>query len=60
MAWDALLADKYPQRDLFICDVADAVLKDILPQMEQPFYSLSKNPDTTVRRYEHNGNWLLR
>ena len=28
--WDALLADKYPQRDLFICDVADAVLKDIV------------------------------
>ena len=53
-----LIPERYPQGDLFICDVADAVLKDILPQMEHPFYSLSKKPDTTVRRYEHNGNWL--
>ena len=53
-----LLADKHPQKELFICDVADAVIKDIMPQMEHPFYSLSKKPDTTIRRYEHNGNWL--
>ena len=53
-----LLPEKYPQQDLFICDVADAVLKDIMPQMEHPFYSLSKKPDTSIRRYEHNGNWL--
>ena len=32
----ALMADKYPTGDLFICDVADAVLKDIMPQMEHP------------------------
>ena len=38
--------------------MADAVLKDIMPEMEHPFYSLSKKPDTTIRRYEHNGNWL--
>ena len=55
---DPLLDEKYPQGDLFICDVADAVLKDIMPQMEHPFYSLSKKPDTTIRRYEHKGNWL--
>ena len=53
-----LLPDRYPQNDLFICDVADAVLKDIMPQMEHPFYSLSKKPETSIRRYEHNGNWL--
>jgi plasmid replication initiation protein len=53
-----LLPDRYPQHDLFICDVADAVLKDIMPQMEHPFYSLSKKPDTSIRRYEHNGHWL--
>jgi hypothetical protein len=29
-----LIPEKYPQGDLFICDVADAILKDILPQME--------------------------
>ncbi len=55
---DQLLPDRYPQQDLFICDVADAILKDIIPHMEHPFYSLSKKPETTIRRYEHNGNWL--
>ena len=53
-----LLPLRHGGGDLFICDVADAVLKDIMPQMEHPFYSLSKKPETTVRRYEHNGNWL--
>ena len=55
---EPLIPDRYPQGDLFICDVADAVLKDIMPQMEHPFYSLSKKPDMNIRRYEHNGNWL--
>ena len=54
----SLMPDRHPQGDLFICDVADAVLKDIMPQMEHPFYSLSKKPEMNVRRYEHNGNWL--
>ena len=54
----ALIPEKYPQGDLFICDVADAVLKDIMPQMEHPFYSLSKKPDTTERLYRHGDNWL--
>src|ERR1700677_3192004 len=53
-----LLPAKHSKGDLFICDVADAVLKDLIPQMEHPFYSLSKKPDTQIRRYEHNGNWL--
>ena len=53
-----LIPEKYPQGDLFVCDVADAVLKDIMPQMEHPFYSLSKKPETTVRRYENGDNWL--
>jgi plasmid replication initiation protein len=52
-----LLPAKHGQ-DLFICDVADAALKDLIPQMEHPFYSLSKKPDTAIRKYEHNGNWL--
>jgi plasmid replication initiation protein len=54
----ALLPDRHPQHDLFICDVADAILKDVMAQMEHPFYSLSKKPETNVRRYEHNGQWL--
>ncbi len=53
-----LLPDRHPQHDLFICDVADAVLKDVMQHMEHPFYSLSKKPETAVRRYEHNGRWL--
>ncbi|MCK5591928.1 MAG: replication initiator protein A [Candidatus Pacebacteria bacterium] len=55
---DQLIPDRHPQKELFICDVADAALKDIMPQMEHPFYALSKKPDTKIRRYEHNGNWL--
>lgn len=55
---DQLVHAKHPQGDLFLCDVADAVLKDLIPQMEHPFYSLSKKPETTIRRYEHNGNSL--
>jgi plasmid replication initiation protein len=54
----ALIPERHPQHDLFICDVADAVLKDVMPQLEHPFYSLSKKPETTIRRYEHNGQWL--
>lgn len=53
-----LLPERHPQYDLFICDVADAVLKDVMQHMEHPFYSLSKKPETKVRRYEHNGHWL--
>lgn len=55
---DQLLPDRHPQADFFICDVADAVLKDLIPQMEHPFYVLSKKPETAIRRYEHNDKWL--
>src|SRR5580704_9147604 len=55
---EQLLPAKHSKGDLFICDVAYAVLKDLIPQMEHPFYSLSKKPETAIRRYEHNGNWL--
>lgn len=53
-----LLPAKHSNGDLFICDVADAALKDLIPQMEHPFFSLSKKKDTEIRKYEHNGNWL--
>ena len=55
---DALLPDRHPQRELFICDVTDAVLKDDMASMEHPVFSLSKKPDLNVRRYEHGDNWL--
>src|SRR5918998_562981 len=53
----ALLPERHPQ-ELFVCDVADAVLKDDMASMEHPFYSLSKKPETNVRRYENRGKWL--
>jgi len=55
---EQLLPIRHSKADLFICDVADAVFKDIMPQMEHPFYALSKRPDTAIRRYEHNGEWI--
>ena len=55
---DQLLPDRHPQADFFICDVADAVLKDLIPQMEHPFYVLSKKPEMAIRRYEHGGESL--
>jgi len=55
---DKLLPDRYPQKDLFICDVADAVLKDVMQHIEHPFYSLSKKPQTDVQLYRHNDAWI--
>ncbi len=55
---DVLIPDRHPQHDLFVCDVADAILKDIHQEMEHPFYSLSKKPVKKELKYEHNGNWI--
>jgi len=55
---DQLKPLKYPQGDLFVCDVPDVILKDDMASMEHPFYSLSKKPDREVRRYEYNGKWI--
>lgn len=53
-----LIPDRNTQPDLFICDVADAILKDIIPSMEYPFYSLSKKPDREIRRYDIGSDWV--
>lgn len=53
-----LLPDRHPQHDLFICDVADAALKDVMQHMEHPFYSLSKKPETKVKTYRNGDHWL--
>ena len=58
MATKNLIPDKYPQGELFLCDVKNATLKDIIQEMEHPFYSLSKKPETNIREYRHNGNVL--
>lgn len=52
---NALLPDRYPMDDLFICDVTDAIPKDDVGSMEHPIYSLSTKPDTRIREYDHNG-----
>jgi plasmid replication initiation protein len=53
-----LLPLRHQQHDLFVCDVADAVLKDDMASMEHPFFSLSKKPELSVRRYENGDRWL--
>lgn len=53
-----LIKEKYPQGDLFICDVSDAIIKDIIPQLEHPFYSLSKTPIKNAIRYEYGDDWV--
>src|SRR2546423_8281723 len=53
-----LLPHRHQQHDLFVCDVADAVLKDDMASMEHPFFSLSKKPDTSIRRYENGDRWI--
>ena len=58
MALNLLIEEKHPQTDLFICDVGDAILKDIVPHMEHPFYSLSKKPELSIRKYQHGKNWI--
>ena len=55
---EQLLPIRHSNADLFICDVADVVFKDIMPHLEHPFFTLSKKPDTTIRRYEHNGEYI--
>ena len=53
-----LLPDRHPQRDLFVCDIVDAVPKGDMSSMEHPVFSLSTRPDLRPRRYERGGNWI--
>ena len=55
---EGLMPVRHPQGDLFVCDIADAILKDVMQQMEHPFYSLSKKPVVKVREYRHGDHWL--
>lgn len=53
-----LLPDRHPQKDLFVCDIVDAVPKGDMSSMEHPVFSLSTKPDTRPRRYERGENWI--
>ncbi|AUZ86134.1 hypothetical protein CDW43_15900 (plasmid) [Methylophaga nitratireducenticrescens] len=58
MASSQLKKLKHPQGDLFVIDTLDVIIKDDMPSMEHPFYSLSKKPDFSVRRYEFKDRWI--
>jgi plasmid replication initiation protein len=49
----ALLPQRHPNHDLFICDVLDAIPKDDMASMEHPIFSLATKADTRVLRYEN-------
>jgi len=51
-----LLPIRHPKKDLFICDFGEVIPKSDIASMEHPLFTLSTKPDTTIRRYEHNGN----
>ena len=53
-----LLPDRHPQADIFICDIADAAIKDDMASMEHPIFSLTKQPYMKRRRYENGDHWL--
>ncbi|MFZ7094092.1 replication initiator protein A [Primorskyibacter sp. 2E233] len=51
----ALLPDRHPTGDFFVCDIFGASPKDDLGSMEHPIFSLSTRPDRRILRYDHNG-----
>lgn len=53
-----LLPDRHPQRDLFVCDIVDAVPKGDMTSMENPVFTLSTKPDMKARKYQRGENWI--
>jgi hypothetical protein len=49
-----LQKERHPNLDFFVADLTTWTLKDDQASMEHPFFSLSKNPDTTLHHYEHS------
>ena len=58
MTTKTLLPLRHPNRDFFIADILDASPRDDMASMENPIFSLSKNPDTSIKEYIHNGHKL--
>ena len=52
----ALLPDRHPTADFFVCDIFDASPKDDLASMEHPIFSLATRPDRRELSYVHNGS----
>lgn len=53
-----LLPDRHPQKDLFVCDIVDAVPKGDIASMEHPVFTLSTKPDFKARRYQRGENFI--
>lgn len=53
-----LLPDRHPQRDLFVCDIVDAVPKGDMASMENPVFTLSTKPDMNPREYRRGENFI--
>ena len=53
-----LLPDRHPQRDLFVCDIVDAVPKGDMASMENPIFTLSTKPDMNPRKYKRGENFI--
>lgn len=53
-----LLPDRHPQRDLFVCDIVDAVPKGDMASMENPVFTLSTKPDMNPRKYVRGENFI--
>ena len=53
-----LLPDRHPHAEIFICDMADAAIKDDMASMEHPIFVLTKQPYMKRRRYQHGDKWL--
>lgn len=54
----SLLPDRHPQKDFFILDLSDVVLKDDLASMEHPMFSLATKPDMRHLEYRSGDNRL--
>jgi plasmid replication initiation protein len=53
-----MLPQRYPEADLFVCDILDAAPKGDMGSMEHPLFSLSTKPDMKVREYKNGNSWL--
>lgn len=58
MTTKTLLPQRHPNKDFFIADILDASPRDDIASMENPIFSLSKNPDKTIKEYQHQGATL--
>lgn len=53
-----LLPDRHPQKDLFVCDIVDAMPKGDMASMEHPVFTLSTKPDMKPRHYQNGENTI--